>query len=584
MERIRSPICAVLGHVDHGKTKLLDQIRGSAVVAGEAGGITQAIGASIIPLDTIKKICGPLLEKLNIKFTIPGLLFIDTPGHEAFTSLRKRGGNLADIAILVVDMNEGFMPQTIESVEILKTYKTPFIIAANKIDLVKGWRSSGNPILQSIQAQTESVITEVETKLYKIVEKLAELGLNSERFDRVDDYTKTVAIVPISAKTGEGISELLMVITGLAQKYLGERLKCKSETAKGTILEVKEEKGLGKTMDTIIYDGCLKVNDQIVIGGLQEPIVTKVRALFEPMPLAEMREKKTRFESVREVTAATGVKISAPNIEGVVAGMPLISVGKQNIEKIKEEVQKEVNEVLVEVEQNGIVIKADTLGSLEALLNLLKAKNIPVKRAMIGNINKKDVSEAEANHESNLLEAVVLGFNVEIEAEQSAKVKILTNKIIYRLIEEFEKWQLEEKKRIEAGTVELLTRPCKIQVLSGYVFRQSNPAIVGCEILEGTAATGMPLMKNGEKISSIKEIQVEKKNVSSATKGQRVALALPHITIGRQVKEGDILYSMIPEEHFRKLKDLKEYLSDDEVRAIKEIAEIMRKNNPTWGI
>ncbi len=584
MERIRSPICAVLGHVDHGKTKLLDQIRGSAVVAGEAGGITQAIGASIIPLDTIKKICGPLLEKLNIKFTIPGLLFIDTPGHEAFTSLRKRGGNLADIAILVVDMNEGFMPQTIESVEILKTYKTPFIIAANKIDLIKGWRSSGNPVLQSIQGQTESVITEVETKLYKIVEKLAELGLNSERFDRVDDYTKTIAIVPTSAKIGEGVPELLMVITGLAQKYLGERLKCKSETAKGTILEVKEEKGLGKTMDTIIYDGCLKVNDQIVVGGLQEPIVTKVRALFEPMPLAEMREKKTRFESVREVTAATGVKISAPNIEGVVAGMPLISVGKQNLEKIKEEVQKEVSEVLVEVEQDGIVIKADTLGSLEALSNLLKAKNIPVKRAMIGNISKKDVSEAEANHEKNPLDAVVLGFNVEIEAEQSPKVMILTNKIIYRLIEEFEKWQLDERKRIEAGTVELLTRPCKIQVLSGYVFRQSNPAIVGCEILEGTATTGMQLMKNGEKISSIKEIQVEKENVSSAAKGQRIALAMPGVTIGRQVKEGDILYSMIPEEHFRKLKDLREYLSEDEVRAIKEIAEIMRKKNPVWGI
>lgn len=584
MDKIRSPICSVLGHVDHGKTKLLDQIRGTAVVVGEAGGITQAIGASIIPLDTIKKVCGPLLEKLNIKFTIPGLLFIDTPGHEAFTSLRKRGGNLADIAILVIDINEGFMPQTIESLEILRTYKTPFIIAANKIDLIKGWRKSDKPVLQLIQGQSEQVITEIETKLYKLVEKLAELGINSERFDRVEDYTKTVAIVPCSAKFGEGIPELLMVLTGLAQKYLGERIKMRSESAKGTILEIKEEKGLGKTMDAIIYDGSLKVNDQVVIGGLTEPIVTKVRALFEPMPLAEMREKKTRFKPVKEVNAAIGVKISAPNVEGVVSGMPLVSVSPENTETAKEEIQKEVNEVLVEVEQEGIVIKADTLGSLEALLNLLKEKGIPVKRAMIGDISKKDIAEAEANHEKNPLEAVVLGFNVGLEVEPHAKVKILTSNIIYKLIEDFEKWQADEKKKIEAGAIELLTRPCKIQILSGYVFRQSNPAIVGCEILAGTANTGMPLMKNGEEITSIKEIQVEKKNVSSAARGQQVAIAMPGVTIGRQVKENDILYSAIPEDDFRKFREVKEYLSEDEKQILKEIAEIMRKKNPVWGV
>ena len=131
----------VLGHVDSGKTSILDKIRGTGVQGREAGGITQAIGASIIPIETIKKICGKLLDSLNIKLTLPGLLFIDTPGHAAFVNLRKRGGNLADIAILVININEGLMPQTIESINILKQYKTPFIIAVNKIDLVNGWRS-----------------------------------------------------------------------------------------------------------------------------------------------------------------------------------------------------------------------------------------------------------------------------------------------------------------------------------------------------------------------------------------------------------------------------------------------------------
>ena len=220
MAKIRQPIVTVVGHVDHGKTSILDKIRGSAIQAGEAGGITQAIGASIIPLHTIQKITGELLEKMNMKFNIPGILFIDTPGHASFTSLRKRGGNLADIAILVVDITEGLKPQTIESIEILKQFKTPFIIAANKIDLISGWVTKEGPLAASLNSQPDSVRNLVDTKLYNLVGKIAEHGFNADRFDRVDDFTKNIAIVPTSAKTGEGIPELLMIMSGLAQKFL----------------------------------------------------------------------------------------------------------------------------------------------------------------------------------------------------------------------------------------------------------------------------------------------------------------------------------------------------------------------------
>jgi len=346
---IRSPICTVVGHVDHGKSSILDNIRGSAIVGSEAGAITQAIGASIIPLDTIKKICGDLLKTANMNFTIPGLLFIDTPGHAAFTNLRKRGGNLADIAILVIDIREGLKPQTIESIEILKQYKTPFIIAANKVDLLPGWKKGTNSILKTISEQTPQTSQEVEKKVYEIVGKLAEYELNGERFDRVQDYTKQVAIIPTSAETGEGISELLMVLSGLAQKYLETCLECNVDgSAKGIILEVKEEKGIGKSMDVILFDGTLKVNDTIIIGGLNRPITTKVRGLFEPNPLSEMRDKKSKFRPVKGVNAATGVKIAAPDIEEVVAGMPIRATDKENLEKTKEEVQKEVEEVIIE--------------------------------------------------------------------------------------------------------------------------------------------------------------------------------------------------------------------------------------------
>ncbi|MEM4336702.1 MAG: translation initiation factor IF-2 [Candidatus Woesearchaeota archaeon] len=585
MERIRSPICTVVGHVDHGKSSILDKIRGTAIVSQEAGGITQAIGASIIPISTIKKVCGKLLEALKLEFTIPGLLFIDTPGHAAFTNLRKRGGNLADIAILVVDINEGFKPQTNESVEILKSYKTPFVVAANKIDLIEGWRVNiSSPIVQNIQNQNPNVITDFETKLYKIASSLSEFGFSSERFDRVDDYTKQVAIIPCSAKTGEGVAELLMVVAGLAQKYLEKKLMFGSDYAKGTILEVKEEKGLGKVMDVIIYDGCLKVGDTIVIGGLNSPVVSKVRALLQPEPLAEIRSEKAKFHSVREVCAATGVRISAPGMENVVSGMPIVSCEKGNVEGAKKEVQGAVEEVTLAVEQKGVVVKADSLGSLEAIMKLLREKNISVMKASIGNITKKDISDAESNIEKNPLYAAILGFNVDIEGQTSGRAKIITSKIIYQLIEEFEQWQEQERKKMEAERLSQLVRPCKIQILEGYVFRQSNPAIVGCEILEGVARTGMPIMKGGKQITSIKEIQLERENITSAERGLRVAISFENVTVGRQIKEGDILYSAVPEEHFKEMKKLKEYLRPDELALLKEIADIMRKENPVWGV
>lgn len=588
---VRSPVCTMVGHVDHGKSSILDQIRGTAVVAGEAGKITQAIGASIIPLTTIQKICGPLLETLKLKFTIPGLLFIDTPGHAAFTALRKRGGNLADIAVVVIDINEGIMPQTQEAIEILKTYKTPFIIAANKIDIIPGYKPLQGNLLQNLSAQATSVQEKIETKLYELVGRLHELGFAAERFDRVSDHTKQIAIVPTSALTGDGIPELLMVITGLAQKYLEQTLKVAIKgPAKGIILEVKEEKGLGTTLDVIIYDGTLKINDTIVIAGLEAPIITKVRALFEPAPLAEMREKKTKFSPVNQVTAATGVKISAPNIEQTVAGMPLQVATPPTLEKIKQTIQKELQEVLIETEKSGLIVKADTLGSLEAVDKLLKETDIPIKKASIGHISKKDISEAAAMLEQDPLKAVILGFNVKIspEAEQAAKttkVKILTSPIIYKLIEDLQSWQTGEKKRREAEKLAGLIRPCKIQIMKGYIFRQSRPAVFGVDIQEGIIKPGTPLMKqDGSPLKEIKSIQLEQETIEKAEQGKQVAISVQGITVGRQVFEGDTLLSDIPETHFRKLKELKQHLSKQEIQLLKEIAEIKRKENPVWGI
>ena len=590
---IRKVLVATLGHVDHGKTSLLDKIRKTAVTKGEAGGITQAVGVSIIPIETVRKICGKLLDALKLTITVPGLLAIDTPGHAAFTSLRKRGGSLADIAIVVVDINEGFKPQTVESIEILKANKVPFIIAANKVDMLHGWMYDEKKFLvQNINELHYETQNLLERKMYELVAQVAEQGLNSERFDRVSDYTQQIALVPVSAKTGQGIPELLMVLTGLAQKFLEKNLHIE-ETGycKGVILEVKEDKGLGKTIDAIIYNGKLSVNDTIVVGGIQHPIATKVRALLEPAELAEMREKKSSFKNVKSVTAATGVKIAAPGLDEAVSGMPLRSCSPADVKQVQQELQSEISQVVVEqTGKDGVLIKADTIGALEALKTLLEGKNIPLASASLGDVSKKDLSQLETIHDKDEFKGILLGFNINVpqdiaELAKGKDLKIIVHDVIYKIIEEYEEYVSTLKKRIEMKELNSLVRPCKIAVMKGYVFRQNNPAITGVEIEVGKIRAGDPLMKDdGNPLTSVKAMKDGKDTVTIAEKGKQLAMSMDHVTIGRQVNEGDFLYSDIPEEDFKKLKILKQHLSKMEIEVLKEIAEIKRKNNPVWGV
>ena len=589
----RKVLVSTLGHVDHGKTSLLDKSRRTAVAKGEAGGITQAIGVSIIPIETITKICGKLMDVFKGNIFMPGLVCIDTPGHAAFVSLRKRGGSLADIAILVVDINEGFKPQTMESIEILRANKVPFVVAANKIDLIRGWSyDPTKTLLENVNALDYKLQGDFEKKVYDLVAKFNELGLPAERFDRIADYTKQLAIIPLSALTGQGIPELLMVITGLAQKFLEKELQIESTgPAKGTILEVKEEKGLGTTLDTILYNGSLKVNDTIVIGGIGGAIVSKVRALLEPGELAEMRDKKSKFQNVKEAFAATGVKISAPGLDNAIAGMPLRSCsGKaDDIEKLKAEVQQEVESVIVdESGEDGVIIKADTIGGLEALRHLLQGKNIPISSSSLGDLTKNDLSRLDSVPDERY--AVILGFNVKIAPELQDFIKtkgfaIIINTIIYQIIEDYEKYQQSLQQKGELRELAVIVRPCKFSILKGYIFRQNNPAVVGVEIEIGKIKTGDPIMNiEGKRITFVKSLQENQEAVTEASQGKQVALAMDGVTVGRQINEGDYLYTDISEENFKKLKELKKHLSAREIEVLKEVAEIKRRESPLWGM
>lgn len=573
LNMLRHVIVTIMGNVDSGKSKIIDAIKKTSIVESEPGKITQSIKAYAVSMDAIKKICRALPGMEKIK--IPGLLLLDTPGHRAFSTLRKRGGSLADIAILVIDINEGVMPQTIESLEILKETKTPFVVALNKIDLIYNWKSHPEKLLiQNISSQSQDVQKKLETRTYEIAAQLYKHNFNAERFDRIEDYTKQLTLIPTAAKSLEGIPELLMIIAGLAQKFLETSLKYnENEPAKGTILDVLEEKGLGLTIDTIIYDGKIEVGDQIIIGTMHEPIITKVKAMFLP--------EKNQLKSIKNATAAIGIKIVGQNIPEAIPGMPL-RVVNENLEKTKDEIKKEVEELTIELDETGIVIKANSLGSLEGLINILKEKNIKIRKASIGDITKKDISEALAD--SDQLNHVILGFNVKSVA--SSEPKIITDNVIYTLIEKFERWLAETKLSLEAKSLKNLTKPCKFIIMPGYIFRQSNPAVFGVEILGGTLKPGTPVFKSdsGTSLGRIKSIQSEGEDVQEAKKGQQIAASMPNITVGRQIKESDVLYSDITENEFKTYKQLKKYLKDDETKILKEIAEIRRKNNPVWGV
>ncbi len=580
-QEIRTPILSVLGHIDHGKTSLLDSIRGTAITAKEAGRVTQHIGATEIPIDTIKKICKPLKRDWT-GIEVPGLLFIDTPGHHAFASLRKRGSALADVAVLVVDVMEGFQPQTNESLNILRLLKTPFVVALNKIDRVSGWDSTNKPFIINYKDQPDYARNELDARIYDMVGDLYDKGFSADKYDQIRDFAKTVGIVPLSAQTGEGIADLLLVLIGLSQKFFEMTLRLHLEKAGvGTILEKKEERGLGTTIDVILYDGKISVGDTIVGGGTEEePIVTKVKALLKPRALQEIRVEQ-RFERVKTVNAASGVKIVAPNIETALPGAQVRVVGEGDVlENVVKLVKSEIEEMRMETSPEGLIIKADTMGSLEALASELRDEEIEeIKKAEVGNISKRDV--IDAGTVKNRYFGVILGFNVDLlpDAKEMARengIPVFISDVIYRLIEEYEDWMKGEKEKEKREIIERLPAPAKIKILPGCVFRQSKPAIVGVEVLGGKIQTGVKLIKaDGTNIGTINEIQDKAESIKSAGLGMQVAISMKKPTVGRQINENDLLYVDISKEEAKALSGL---LSADEEAVLAELMKLKSRH------
>lgn len=554
------------------------------MVAREAGGITQHIGATDVPIETIYALCGPLIGER--KFSVPGLLFIDTPGHYSFVTLRTRGGALADLAVLVIDINEGLKPQTIESINILKKLKTPFVIAANKIDLIPGWRHEGNRTFNdAFTAQDPRVAAELDEKIYNLSGKLFDKGgFSADRFDKITDFTKTVAMVPISGKFGEGLPDLLLILVGLAQRFLEEELRSEEGPGEGTVLEVKEVKGIGTVVDAIIYKGTIRVADQIVVSSVTgEPIVTKVKGLQRPRPLDEIRDPTQRFDRVKEVSAAAGIRIIAQSVETALAGGTL-RVVHGDLEQLKEEIKSE-SQIKAELADEGIIVRGDAIGSLEAFAFEAKESELLIRKIDIGNVTRKDV--VEASHFENPLHRVIFAFNVKVNDDARAEavtlgIKIFENDVMYRLLEDYETWCGEKTKEIEVEKRLEIVFPGKIMIMRDHVFRVSKPAIVGVRVLAGRIRSGQGLITlDGRSVGKIKSIRTGEEPVKEAVAGKEVAIAIDDATVGRQIDVEDVLLVDIPESHVTELA--KYDLKQDELDTLEQLRQIKRKEKPFWG-
>jgi translation initiation factor 5B len=589
-ETLRTPIVAVLGHVDHGKTTLLDRVRGSAVTEGEAGAITQHIGATAVPLPVVSELAGSLVDPDD--FDLPGLLFIDTPGHHSFATLRARGGALADIAVLVVDVTEGFKPQTEEAIDILRRTETPFVVAANKVDTIPGWTPTEDaPIQATYDAQPDRVRRELEERVYELIGDLSDADFSADFYWRVQNFRDTIGVVPCSALTGEGVADLLAVLMGLSQRYLREAMAIDvTGPGRGTVLEVKEQQGHGTTIDVVLYDGTVRTGDTIVVGGTAEPIVTEVRALLQPRALAEIRVER-QFEQVDAVAAAAGVKISAPDLDDATAGAPVRVVRDAPVETVVDAVRAELAEVEIHTQDDGVVVKADTLGSLEALANALEEAEVPVVRAEVGDVAPRDVAVASTADDPT--HRVILGFNVDVlddaeDAADEADVDLFVHDVIYQLVEDYEAFVEDIESRQQETVLENIVRPARFRILEDHVFRQSNPAVVGVEVTGGTLRRNVAVARfDGDeptRVGTLKGIQDEGEDIQEARAGERVSVSIDGPTVGRQIDEGDTLWTELPEKHAKILEqELREDLPADEREVLQAYLERRRTPEPFWA-
>ncbi|GAA6090279.1 eukaryotic translation initiation factor 5B [Tachysurus ichikawai] len=571
LEKLRSPVVCVLGHVDTGKTKILDKLRHTHVQDGEAGGITQQIGATNVPLETIVEQTKMVknFDRENIK--IPGMLIIDTPGHESFSNLRNRGSSLCDIAILVVDIMHGLEPQTLESINLLKEKKCPFIVALNKIDRLYDWKKSPDTdVVATLKKQKKNTKDEFDERAKAVMLEFAQQGLNAALFYENKDPRTFVSLVPTSAHSGDGMGNLIALLVELTQTMLARRL-AHCDELRAQVMEVKALPGMGTTIDVILINGCLREGDTIIVPGVEGPIITQIRGLLLPPPLKELRVKN-QYEKHKEVNTSQGVKILGKDLEKTLAGLPLLVAHKDDeIPVLRDDLVRELKQTLnaIKLEEKGVYVQASTLGSLEALLEFLRTSKVPYAGINIGPVHKKDVMKASTMLEHDPQYAVILAFDVKIERDSqemadSLGVRIFSAEIIYHLFDAFTKYREDYKKQKQEEFKHVAVFPCKLRILPQFIFNSRDPIVMGVTVEAGVLKTGTPLCvpsKAFVDIGIVTSIEMNHKPVDTAKKGQEICVKIEPIPgespkmYGRHFEAVDMIVSKITRQSIDALKN-----------------------------
>ncbi|KAF8297981.1 putative translation initiation factor IF-2 [Trypanosoma cruzi] len=587
---LRSPICCVLGHVDTGKTSLLDRIRSTNVQGGEAGGITQQIGATFFPREALVGATADINKKYRYNLNVPGLLVIDTPGHESFTNLRSRGSSLCDIAILVVDIMHGLEPQTRESIRLLRQKKCPFIIALNKVDRLYAWAANENmDIEQTLSKQKDNVCSEFDSRVNQIKQELMAEGFNSELYYKNKDMRKVVSIVPTSAKTGEGISDLLLLEIQLVQQFMEGKVTYKDDL-QCTILEVKPITGYGVTVDAILINGELHEGDTICLCGQNGPIFTQIRALLTPQPLKELRVRGDYIHH-KQMKAAMGIKIAANDLEFVIPGTPLLVVHNgDDKEKIAHEVMKEANSISDQLSSDGVgvTVQSSTLGSLEALLAYLKDMKIPVASASIGPLHKRHMIQLLSMKRKAPRYAVVLAFDVQVseDARDIAKkndIDIFEAKIIYHLFDMFTRYVAEYENREKERARAIAVFPVQLAIIDEAIHK-SDPIILPVKIERGQLHPGTPLaIMRGDTpllLGRVMSIERDNKNIPVARMGNECAVKINSgetgVVYDRQFTKSDSVFSLITRPSVDAIKKFKDELSEDDINLLATLIKVLK--------
>ncbi|KAJ8372392.1 hypothetical protein AAFF_G00289670 [Aldrovandia affinis] len=575
LEKLRAPVVCVRGHVDTGKTKILDKLRHTNVQDGEAGGITQQIGATNVPLDTIIEQTKMVKNFDRNSVKIPGMLIIDTPGHESFSNLRNRGSSLCDIAILVVDIMHGLEPQTLESIKLLKEKKCPFIVALNKIDRLYDWKKSPDTdMVTMLKKQKKNTKDEFDERTNAIIVEFAQQGLNAALFHENKDPRTFVSLVPTSAHSSDGMGNLIALLVELTQSMLARRL-AQCDELRAQVMEVKALPGMGTTIDVILINGRLREGETIIIPGVEGPIVTQIRGLLLPPPLKELRIK-SQYEKHKEVSTAQGVKILGKDLEKTLAGLPLLVAHKEDeVPVLRDELVRELKQTLnsIKLEEKGVYVQASTLGSLEALLDFLRTSKVPYAGINIGPVHKKDVMKSSTMLEHDPQYAVILAFDVKVERDSqemadSLGVRIFSSEIIYHLFDAFTKYREDYKKQKQDEfkyiTGNIAVFPCKLRILPQFIFNSRDPIVMGVTMEAGVLKQGTPLYvpsKGFVNIGIITSIEINHKNVDSAKKGQEICVKIEPIPgespkmYGRHFEATDLIVSKITRQSIDALKN-----------------------------